>query len=96
MRIRNKRGRNQRVKTIARKAANIILFAANIIRCCRRPGAVLENVRRIRTQLDGIEQRAQDYIRKIDDLGGALAAISRGYVQREIQESHGLLDHNFQ
>jgi len=34
-----------------------------------------------------IESRAQEYIKKIDGLGGALAAIERGFIQREIQES---------
>ncbi len=34
-----------------------------------------------------IESRAQDYIKKIDGIGGALAAIERGFIQREIQES---------
>jgi methylmalonyl-CoA mutase N-terminal domain/subunit len=36
---------------------------------------------------DEIEQRAVDYIDRIDALGGALRAIEEGYVQREIQES---------
>jgi len=36
---------------------------------------------------DEIGQRAIDYISKIDALGGALRAIERGYIQREIQES---------
>jgi methylmalonyl-CoA mutase N-terminal domain/subunit len=36
---------------------------------------------------DEIEERAQEYIEKIDAMGGALAAIESGYVQREIQES---------
>ncbi|HSF81142.1 MAG TPA: methylmalonyl-CoA mutase family protein [Anaerolineales bacterium] len=36
---------------------------------------------------DEIEMRAQEYIRKIDDLGGALAAIERGFIQGEIQEA---------
>jgi methylmalonyl-CoA mutase N-terminal domain/subunit len=36
---------------------------------------------------DEIEGRAQDYIQKIDELGGALAAIERGYVQREIADA---------
>ncbi len=36
---------------------------------------------------DEIEGRAQDYLDKIDDLGGALAAIESGYMQREIQEA---------
>jgi len=36
---------------------------------------------------DEIESRAQAYLDKIDEMGGALVAIERGYVQREIQES---------
>jgi methylmalonyl-CoA mutase N-terminal domain/subunit len=36
---------------------------------------------------DEIEQRAGDYIAKIDALGGAQKAIEQGYIQREIQES---------
>jgi methylmalonyl-CoA mutase N-terminal domain/subunit len=36
---------------------------------------------------DEIEQRASDYIRKIDDLGGALTAIENGYIQGEIQNA---------
>jgi methylmalonyl-CoA mutase, N-terminal domain len=34
-----------------------------------------------------LEQRARDYIQKIDDLGGVLNAIERGWIQREIQEA---------
>jgi methylmalonyl-CoA mutase N-terminal domain/subunit len=34
-----------------------------------------------------IEQRASDYIARIDAMGGALKAIEKGYIQREIQES---------
>jgi methylmalonyl-CoA mutase N-terminal domain/subunit len=36
---------------------------------------------------DEIEKRVMDYIQKIDDLGGALAAIEKGYMQNEIQDS---------
>jgi methylmalonyl-CoA mutase N-terminal domain/subunit len=36
---------------------------------------------------DEIEGRAQEYLSKIDALGGMLRAIETGYVQREIQES---------
>jgi methylmalonyl-CoA mutase, N-terminal domain len=36
---------------------------------------------------DEIERRAGEYIRKIDSLGGAIAAIERGYPQAEIHES---------
>ncbi|WP_414714961.1 acyl-CoA mutase large subunit family protein [Sporomusa sp.] len=34
-----------------------------------------------------IEKEAWEYISKIDDLGGAVVAIEKGYIQREIQES---------
>ncbi|HTX78501.1 MAG TPA: methylmalonyl-CoA mutase family protein [Longilinea sp.] len=36
---------------------------------------------------DEICERAMDYIKHIDEMGGALAAIERGYMQSEIQES---------
>jgi len=36
---------------------------------------------------DEIEARAAEYIRAIDEMGGALAAIERGYIQLEIQEA---------
>ncbi|MDR3348358.1 MAG: methylmalonyl-CoA mutase family protein [Acidaminococcales bacterium] len=36
---------------------------------------------------DKIEAECWDYIKKIDDLGGAPVAIEKGYIQREIQES---------
>lgn len=36
---------------------------------------------------DEIEERAGAYLQKIDEMGGALVAVERGYVQREIQEA---------
>jgi len=36
---------------------------------------------------DEIEKGAQEYITKIDDMGGALTAIERGYMQNEIQNA---------
>ena len=36
---------------------------------------------------DEIEARVREYLTRIDDVGGALAAIDAGYIQREIQES---------
>ncbi|MDQ3004322.1 MAG: methylmalonyl-CoA mutase family protein [Chloroflexota bacterium] len=36
---------------------------------------------------DEIEKGASDYITKIDDMGGALQAIERGYMQNEIQNA---------
>lgn len=34
-----------------------------------------------------IEAEAMEYIKKIDDMGGAVVAIEKGYIQREIQDS---------
>lgn len=36
---------------------------------------------------DEIEKRAEEYIAKIDDMGGALSAIERGFMQDEIQNA---------
>ena len=36
---------------------------------------------------DEIEERAEKYIKRIDDMGGAVAAIEKGFMQREITES---------
>jgi methylmalonyl-CoA mutase N-terminal domain/subunit len=36
---------------------------------------------------DEIEKRATEYIDRIDEMGGALAAIEHGYMQNEIQEA---------
>jgi methylmalonyl-CoA mutase N-terminal domain/subunit len=36
---------------------------------------------------DEIEQRSMEYIRKIDEMGGALKAIDLGYIQGEIQDA---------
>jgi methylmalonyl-CoA mutase N-terminal domain/subunit len=36
---------------------------------------------------DEIENRAKEYLENIDAIGGALAAVESGYMQREIQES---------
>ncbi len=36
---------------------------------------------------DEIEARARQYIQRIDEMGGALAAIENGFIQREIQDA---------
>ena len=36
---------------------------------------------------DSLEKQAWEYIEKIDEMGGAIKAIERGYIQREIAES---------
>src|ERR1700674_2959260 len=41
----------------------------------------------VETLTQEIERKALEYLGKIDDLGGAVAAIERGYMQREIQNA---------
>jgi methylmalonyl-CoA mutase N-terminal domain/subunit len=41
----------------------------------------------VEAMTDEIEGRAEQYIAKIDELGGMVEAISKGYVQREIQDA---------
>ena len=41
----------------------------------------------IEAMTDKIETEAWDYIKKIDEIGGAVVAIEKGYIQKEIQES---------
>ena len=41
----------------------------------------------IEQMTDEIERLADDYITRIDELGGALAAVQAGFMQREIQEA---------
>ena len=36
---------------------------------------------------DEIEQKAEEYIKRIDEMGGSVSAIEQGFVQREIQEA---------
>jgi methylmalonyl-CoA mutase N-terminal domain/subunit len=36
---------------------------------------------------DALEERAQAYLDKIDEMGGAVIAVEQGYIQKEIQES---------
>jgi methylmalonyl-CoA mutase, N-terminal domain len=41
----------------------------------------------VEAMTDDIQGRAEEYLRKIDEMGGMVQAISKGYVQREIQEA---------
>jgi methylmalonyl-CoA mutase N-terminal domain/subunit len=36
---------------------------------------------------DEVEKRAQEYIEKIDSMGGSVTALEKGYIQKEIQDS---------
>lgn len=41
----------------------------------------------VETLTDELEAKAWDYIRRIDEMGGAVGAIEQGFIQREISES---------
>ena len=41
----------------------------------------------VETLTNEIFERAEAYISKIDEMGGAVAAVEKGYIQREIQDS---------
>jgi methylmalonyl-CoA mutase N-terminal domain/subunit len=41
----------------------------------------------VEAMTNDIETKAMEYIKKIDDIGGAAKAIERGYIQQEIQDS---------
>ena len=41
----------------------------------------------VEAMTDRIFAEAEEYIKKIDELGGAVAAIEKGYIQKEIQDS---------
>ena len=41
----------------------------------------------IEAKTDEIEKRAMEYIKKVDELGGAPAAIEKGYIQEEIMDA---------
>ena len=41
----------------------------------------------LETLTNELEQRTREYLNKIDDMGGAVAAIERGFMQREIHNS---------
>ena len=41
----------------------------------------------VEAMTNAIEKEAEEYIRKIDEMGGAVVAIEKGYIQKEIQES---------
>ena len=41
----------------------------------------------LETLTNELEQRTRDYLNKIDDMGGAVAAIERGFMQREIHNA---------
>jgi methylmalonyl-CoA mutase N-terminal domain/subunit len=74
----------------AEEAARIALRTQQIIASETGVTSVVDPVGgawAIEALTDEIERRAYDYIRRIDDMGGAVAAIEQGFQQREIMDA---------
>ncbi len=69
--------------TLALRTQQIIAYESGVVNTVDPVGGSYA----VETMTDEIELEAEEYIRKIDQLGGMLRAIETGYVQREIQES---------
>ena len=69
--------------TLALRTQQLLAFETGVADCTDPLGGsyYMEHL------TDALEEKASEYIQKIDDLGGARAAIEHGYQQREIQES---------
>jgi methylmalonyl-CoA mutase N-terminal domain/subunit len=69
--------------TLALRTQQLLAFESGVADCIDPLGGSYY----VEHLTDAIEEQATEYIRKIDDLGGALSAIEQGFPQREIQES---------
>ena len=69
--------------TLALRTQQLLAFETGVADCTDPLGGsyYMEHL------TDALEEKASEYIQKIDELGGARAAIEHGYQQREIQES---------
>ncbi|MGB2584414.1 MAG: methylmalonyl-CoA mutase family protein [Dehalococcoidia bacterium] len=69
--------------TLALRTQQLLAFETGVADCTDPLGGsyYMEHL------TDALEEKASEYIQKIDDLGGARAAIEHGYQQREIQDS---------
>ena len=69
--------------TLALRTQQLLAFESGVADCTDPLGGSYY----VEHLTDAIEEKATEYIRKIDALGGSLSAIEQGYQQREIQES---------
>jgi methylmalonyl-CoA mutase N-terminal domain/subunit len=69
--------------TLALRTQQLLAFESGVADCIDPLGGSYY----VEHLTDAVEDKATEYIRKIDDLGGALSAIEQGFPQREIQES---------
>ena len=69
--------------TLALRTQQVLAYETGVTRVADPLGGSYY-VERLTTEL---EKKAAEYLSKIDDFGGAVAAIERGYMQREIQNA---------
>ena len=72
------------------QAVQVALRTQQILACEAGAGDTLDPLAgsyAVEALTDQIEDRARAYLQRIDEMGGMLAAIEAGYIQREIQDS---------
>ncbi len=69
--------------TLALRTQQLLAFESGVADCTDPLGGSYY----VEHLTNAIEEKATEYIQKIDALGGSLSAIEQGYQQREIQES---------
>ncbi len=69
--------------TLALRTQQLLAFETGVADCTDPLGGSYY----VEHLTDALEEKASEYIQRIDELGGARAAIEHGYQQREIQES---------
>ncbi len=82
--------RDEAMALPSQDSARIALRTQQILAYENRVGDVIDPLGgcpMIEELTDEIEERVNEYIGKIDEMGGAVAAIRSGYMQKEIQES---------
>jgi len=82
--------RDEAMALPSQDSARIALRTQQILAYENRVGDVIDPLGgcpMIESLTDEIEKRVGEYIRKIDDMGGAVAAIRSGFMQKQIQES---------
>ena len=74
---------SQQAVTVALRTQQIIAYESGVTETADPLGGAYY----VESMTNEIEERAQKYIEQIDGMGGAVAAIEKGFMQREITES---------
>jgi methylmalonyl-CoA mutase N-terminal domain/subunit len=74
---------SERAATIALRTQQIIAYESGVADTADPLGGSFY----VEALTDEIEARAREYIARVDDMGGAIAAIERGFMKEEIEEA---------